>query len=457
MRYQLFPLIVILFPVGVAKAEEPNVEWKAGAAVVEITPEKPMWMAGYAARTKPAEGTANPLNAKVLVIEDTSGARLVIVTNDLIGVDRSMRDRLTAKVAAKHQIPPSAVLINASHTHCGPELRLAASPIDELQEERSRVALEYQETLLEKWIDAVDQAIDRLAPVKLGYTHGRCGVSMNRRFPAGNLQFTNAPFPDGIVDQSVPVLKVSSMDNKLVAILFGYACHNTTLSFYEWCGDYAGFAQAALEEDHPGATALFMMGCGGDQNPYPRGTLELAKQHGRSLANAVNAALSTQAIRELHGPLRIGYEDITLKYAPPPSREELTSRLGARDPFEAEHARLLLGQLEREGKLSEGCPYPVQAIRLGNDFALVALGGEAVVDYSRRLKQEIKLPVVWVAGYSNATPAYIPSLRVLREGGYEAGGAMKYFRSILHPGPFDESIEEAIVGKAHELVGTLAP
>ena len=86
------------------------------------------------------------------------------------------------------------------------------------------------------------------------------------------------------MDHDVPVLRVDTPEGKLRAVLFGYACHNTTLSFYKFCGDYAGFAQHYLEAAHPDVTALFLLGCGGDQNPYPRRTLELAQQHGRSLA-----------------------------------------------------------------------------------------------------------------------------------------------------------------------------
>ena len=64
---------------------------------------------------------------------------------------------------------------------------------------------------------------------------------------------------------------------KLRAVVFGYACHNTTMQFYEWCGDYAGFAQIEVEKKHPGAVALFWTGCGGDANPLPRRKVELCE------------------------------------------------------------------------------------------------------------------------------------------------------------------------------------
>nr|HPG89491.1 hypothetical protein [Hyphomicrobium sp.] len=63
--------------------------------------------------------------------------------------------------------------------------------------------------------------------------------------------------PQGPVDHTVPVLAARAEDGRLLAVLFGYACHNTTTAIYEINGDYAGFAQLALEQQHPGATALF--------------------------------------------------------------------------------------------------------------------------------------------------------------------------------------------------------
>src|SRR5581483_8847729 len=141
----------------------------------------------------------------------------------------------------------------------------------------------------------------------------------------------------GPVDHDVPVLRVDNRDGKARAVLFAYACHNTTLSFYRFCGDYAGYAQQYLEENHPGAVALFMMGCGGDQNPYPRGQLEHAQIHGRTLAMAVEAAL-LPAAKPVRGPLRTALDEVTLDFIPPPGRDELLRRKESADPAERRKA-----------------------------------------------------------------------------------------------------------------------
>ena len=106
--------------------------------------------------------------------------------------------------------------------------------------------------------------------------------------------------------------------------------------------------------------------------------------------------------------------------------------------------------------------FPLQVAQLGHDLTLVALCGEAVVDYSLRLKRELRESpedrvdgsgsMIWVAGYSNHVCGYLPSRRVLEEGGYEGGGAMT---STNYPGPFAPSVEERVIRKVKELVEQL--
>ena len=311
---------------------------------------------------------------------------------------------------------------------------------------------QYVDELQEKLLKLIGQALDNLAPAKLGYTHARAGFAMNRRLPT-ETGVRNSPYPDGPVDHDVPVLRIDSPDGKLRAVLFGYACHCTTLSFYQFCGDYAGFAKQYIQEAHPGVTAFFIAGCGADQNPYPRRTLDLAKQHGRALANGVETALMVRA-RPVRGPIGAAIDTVELDFAEPPSREQLEQQAKSKDKYARRHAEVLLKEIERNGSIRKSYPYLVQVVRLGNDLTMVALAGEVVVDYSLRLKTELPGEAVWVAAYSNDVFGYIPSARVLREGGYEGGGAMRYTEL---PGPFAPSIEERIVSKVHELAVKTRP
>jgi len=443
MSRWMLPVLLCAFVASV-NAQEPTA-WKAGVASVKITPEGPVWMAGYAARKKPSEGVAADLFAKALAIEDPCGTRLLIVTMDLISVPRPLRDWLEKQLKEKFGLPPESLLMNASHTHCGPELRVARLD-DDIKAEFVPAAETYMARLQQQLVALVGDAWKRLAPARLEFQRARCGFAMNRRRPTLT-GYTNAPFFDGPVDHEVPVLRVSDTGGKLVAVLFGYACHNTTCGDYMIRGDYAGYAQQYLEEAHPGLTALFMTGCGADQNPYPRRTEELAKTHGRSLAAAVEAALETVP-KLLRGPLRVSFADVTIEFAPVPAREELEKIAATGKEPKSGHAKRLLKQLQESRQIRSSYPCPVQVARFGSDLTLVAIGGETCVDYALRLKRELAGPAVWVAGYCNDVFGYLPSLRVLREGGYEAGGAMLW-GSL--PGPFTETVEERVVSKIVEM------
>ena len=426
-------------------AEAP--EWLAGAASVVITPDGPIWMAGYSSRDQPSQAVSQDLYAKILVVQDEAGARFVIVTADLVGITDPMRADVDRQVKQRYDLEPSAVFMNASHTHSGPEVRIDRMRIEEREIEWIDRAGQYVQATTGKIVSAIGEALDQLKPARLSYAHARCGFAMNRR-RVTDTGVRGGPNPEGPVDHSIPVLRVDSADEKaLRAVVFGYACHNTVLGTYDLNGDYAGWAQHFLQESHPDTVALFMAGCGADQNPYPRRTPELAKQHGRSLANSVEAALMTTG-KPLGGPLRTAIEIAPLPFAKGPTRAELREQAKSNNIWQRRYAQRLLRQLDEDGGFIQQYAYPVQLARIGSDLTLIGLAGEVVVDYSLRLKRELAGPAVWVAGYCNALPTYIPSLRVLREGGYEGGDHRRYTNFAA---PFDESIERRIVGKVHEL------
>jgi len=427
----------------------PGAEWKAGIARTEITPEKPIWMAGYAARDHLPEGTIHPLWAKALAIEDSAGSRMVIVTTDLIGMPRQLGDAVCARAKESTAIARDRVLLNFSHTHCGPVV-LADKPVTYcLTAEQLTDALAYAQTLQDKLVKLIETAVASMRPAELAYGAGAATFAINRRarrrFKKGEKVDRSALVP---VDHSVPALRVTGQKGKLVAVLFGYACHNTTTPVYQYNGDYAGYAQIALEAAHPGATALFMIGCGGDCNPDPRRTIELAEQHGESLAAAVDEALVGE-LRPVGGPLRVCFEVVDLPLVDPPTKKELEERRGKGNKYHQRLTGKLLNTLEKEGAIPATLPCQVQVVRFGDDLSIVAIAGEVVIDYALRLKKEFAGERLWVAGYSNSVPAYIPSERVLKEGGYEGGTAMVYFG--VH-GPFRPGVEDRVVGAVRRLM-----
>jgi neutral ceramidase len=431
--------IVIAFLISVSLSAAPR-GLQAGVARVDITPEPPIWLSGYAARKAPAAGALQKLWAKALAIGDSRGGRVIIVTTDLIGLPRAVTEVVAARLMKQHGLERRRVLFNSSHTHTGPIVRPNLITMFELTPEERKRLDDYAVRLTDALVDVTEEAIANLAPAVIEYGAGQVGFAINRRqFQQGGVRF--GVNPAGPVDRSVPVLRVSGLDGKVRAVMVGYACHNTTLTaeFNELSGDYAGFAQEAIEEAHPGATAMFLMLCGGDQNPEPRSTLELAQRHGASLAAEVQRILSGQLIT-LSGPVRSGFEVTELDFAPH-TREQFEGELNSNNPSAVRRAQAML-KAYNERLPVRRTPYPVQAIRIGRNLTLIALGGEVVVDYALRAKKEFgNRTNLIVAGYSNDVMCYIPSRRVLKEGGYEAVDSMIYYGQ---PGPFNEDVEDRV-------------
>ena len=407
-----------------------------------------MWMSGYGARTKPAEGKSSDLYAKALMLETANGDRAVLVTLDLVGIDRDTSLALVKAIRAKHPIPRERIILSVSHTHCGPVVGRNLRAMYFLDETQAKLVDEYTDRLPSLVMQAVDQAAKNLAPARIDAAKGYATFATNRRnnkekdVPAAR----EAGKLSGPVDHDVPVLSVRDAEGKLQAVVFGYACHATTLDFYQWSGDWPGYAQAELEASHPGAVALFWAGCGADQNPIPRRSLLLAQGYGKELANAVESVLKAP-MKPVAASLKGQYEEIALPLSELPTRDKLAEEMRDTNKFVASRAKLLLEEWKTKGELRAAYPYPVQAWRLGDELTWLTLGGEVVVDYSLRFKKE--LGEVWTMGYANDVMAYIPSARVLKEGGYEGATSMIYYGL---PTTWSLRAEELIVDAAKRLV-----
>ena len=413
--------------------------WRAGVATVDITPGPRSGWRGSRRAPSPSQGTAQPLHAKALAIEDAGGQRVVVVTLDLLGVTAGMSDRIGAGVLKAHRLPRERLLLASSHTHSGPVVDTQLMVAYDVTPQQVRDVEAYTATLEGQIVDVVGQALRALAPATLHAGHTTVTFAANRR-----VQFS----PDGPVDHRVPMLRVD-IGGTPKAILFSYACHNTTLpaTNVEWHGDYAGVAQAAIEAAQPGVTALFMTGCGADANPKPRGTREIVQQHGEALAKAVRDAMPS--LTPISGATRAAMEMVDLPFEAALTPEQWKKRFGLEDPYVARHARLMDEIRARDGKLPTMQKMPLQVWRFGTDLTLVTLGGEVVVDYALRLRRDFPGDHVWPVGYANDVFGYVPSRRVLDEGGYEGGGALLYYG---RPGPFDATVEDRIFTALNRLM-----
>ncbi len=434
-------LLALLFVSPAFAADPPT--WKAGFAAVVITPPKPMWMSGYAARTKPAEGTEIDLFTKAALLEDADGQKLLLVSLDLVGLDREFSLRIRDRLTKAFAIPRERIVLACSHTHSGPVVGLNLRSMYFLDAEQNKRVDEYTTALPGLIEKAVGQAVKNLETVTLNRGVGSCTFAVNRRenkeaevperIKAGTLK--------GPVDHDVPVLVARGKDGKVKGIVFGYACHATTFDGLKWSGDYPGYAMLAMEKANPGAVAVFWAGCGADQNPLPRRTQALAEKYGTQLAASVQQVLKQQLLAVKPTSAAV-YKEIDLPLHALPTRDQLAKDADDKNKYVAARAKMLLEKLKNEKELPASYPYPIQTWQLG-DQTWLHLGGEVVVDFSLRFKKDHG--AVWVTGYANDVMAYIPSARVLKEGGYEGGGAMVYYGL---PSVWGKEVESLIAAEA---------
>ena len=424
-------------------------EFRIGTARRDITPGEPIRLAGYASRNKPSEGIAERIFARALAIQDSTGAKNLLVTVELVGVTHSFTEGIAARLKSELGIERARFMLTVSHTHNGPMLSGNLDEQLDLTSAEKEVIRRHTEKMAALIYEASAEALGKLESARLSFGHGKAGFAVNRRIftPAGVAFGANY---DAATDHDVPILKIETQDGQVRAIVFGYACHGTTLGgdYNLLGGDWPGYTQKMLELSYPGSTVLFLPGCAGDADPQPRRKAEYVAEHGLEMAGAVAAALS-RGLTPVRGPVHAGLEKAILEQAATPSREEYEKRLNDKDVFVQKQARKYLDQLIRGEKFVTSYEDPVQVWKFGNDLTLVALGGEVVVDYALRLKRELGADKLWVAAYSNDVFAYVPSVRILLEGGYEADYSMLFYD---FPTRWSTTIEDTIIKTARQLI-----
>ena len=423
--------------------------WQAGLAKVDITPGEPVPLAGYGGKTRMSQRVEHPIYIKALALRDDSGATSVLVTADLVGLSDKMIARIASDAKTKHGIPRERLILNTSHNHSCPVTEDVLWLYYEFTPEEAAVKDRYTAKLYEQYDELIGKAIANLAPAELSFEQGLAGVAVNRRRSRG---------PDsrsfgGQVDQDVPVIAVKS-GGQLKGIVFGYSCHTTALGGLSISGDYAGFAQLQLEKANPGAVAMFVQNCGGDANPLPRirgkddEATALASKYGDILAEAVRQVLATK-MTPLTGPLSVAMSETELMLQPGLPLDEIKQRLPNLTGMPKREFEHFIRQYETLGELPDRVKYPVQVWRFGPELTFIALTGETVVDYSLKFKGTHGWNTTWVFGYNNDLLSYVPSLRVLKEGGYEGASGMYEYG---HRAPYSDTVEERITAKVDELV-----
>jgi len=422
---------------------------RVGVAKVDVTPSHPVLLAGYGGRPGEHDGVDQRIWARALAIGDENPVVLVAVDN--CGVPGHVRQQIVKALRPEYDLAGGRAVVANTHTHNAPTLTGFAPVVwgERATAEQVQRVERYTQWLTRKIIDVAAEALENRCPARLAWGQGRADFGGNRRVLAGN-KWTGFGFQaDGPVDHSVPVMVARGRDGKPLAIWTNYACHCTTVGSRNHIGgDWAGFCNEQLEERFSGAVALTTIGCGADVGPQPSGSLDLARQHGTALAEEVARLISLDLLT-LSGEPTASQQEIRLPLQQPPSRERF-EELAKGQGYHAYHARLMIEHLRQHGRLPKDVEYPMTCWKFDDDLAVVFLAGEVAVDYAVRLKSELDWRRLWLNGFSNDVPSYIPSKRLLAEGGYETDFSQVYY---AQPSRYAPEIEDLIVSHVKEMAG----
>ncbi len=432
-----FGSLCAFLPTPAIAADPP---YKVGAAKADITPEHPIRLNGFGFRRAESEGVYDKIHARALAIDDGK-APCVLMTVDALGIPADIYDELARRLEKKAGLKKERLAVTATHTHTGPMLSGANPTLFGVPIPKEHLANidKYTPVFIDKLEQVALAALKDMKPAWLEWGVGKATFAMNRRGAKDRF------------DHDLPVLFVKDEKGKVRAVYLSYACHCVTLSHNKIGGDWAGFAAGSIEDTFESAVALVAIGGGADQNPTSGVTgakEDVAQAQGREIAAEVRR-LSQNFLASVAGAITAKVTTLDLPLAPLPTREQWQEKAKRMDAI-GHHARVTLAKLDKGEKLPTKISYPVQTWSFGDALAMVHLPGELVVDYPLRLKRELDGRRLWVTGYVNNAPCYIPSERVLKEGGYEGGGAMIYYDI---PAPFAPGLEDKIVSAVHEQLG----
>jgi Neutral/alkaline non-lysosomal ceramidase, N-terminal/Dockerin type I domain len=398
-----------------------------GVAEININPTTPIMLSGYASRAGGPEATDVELDIGAQAAAFGTGAdTALLLTVDTTGLTRNVTDEVASRLTASYGIPRERIVIACTHSHSSPQsagyLGNLFAPVGGLTPTQQQHVDQYTGELIDKLEAVAVEALDARTPGhQILEGQGSVDFAANRRGTA------IAP-----VDHDLPVLRIVDADGNTSSIITSYASHATTLNPSDnlVSGDWPGYARQSIEQLYPGAVAMVMIGAAGDANPSPLGATAYAQDHGQEVANEVQRLVSQNQFQPVAFSISAQQSTLQLDHA---------TQLQPGDPASA-----------RLAPAPAQLPYGITSWSFGNDLAMVFMEGEVTVDYSLRLKSDLGDDRLWVNGYSNAVQGYIPSERVLYEGGYEADDSTYWYAL---PGRLAHGLEDKIVGQVESQLG----
>jgi Neutral/alkaline non-lysosomal ceramidase, N-terminal len=392
---------------------------RAGASRIDVTPEQPVVLAGYASRTNLSEGVHDPLSARALAFEQ-DGRRLVLVSLDNLGFYNDTAQPLRQAILEKCHLEPSALFLCAIHTHSAPLLTLNAA-----KGHPNNVA--YTKALGNKLADVVRAALDRLAPAEVGVGLGSSPVGVSRREVVhgqdGKLRIVLGRNPSVLTDREVQILKLERLgEDQPAALLFAYATHSTSLGpkNYQVSGDIHGLAAQFLEHYFGGdLVAPEFAGASGNIDPWVRVLPGFKSDRGWVPETVLMSTLLAEEVARVEEGIRATETNCPIKTA------RKTIRLPAKPKGES-------------GEAADGtAPIAITVARLGG-IAFVGLGGEVFNELGAAIKSASPFRPTFILTHCNGAAGYVPARPGYAEGGYEVQS------SSFAPGGGEQLVAEAV-------------
>jgi neutral ceramidase len=373
---------------------------KAGGARIDITPDKPVNMSGYAARKALSTGVHDPLSARAVAFE-ANGKRLVLISVDIIGFYEDVGGVIRQAIQDECHLQPSELFLCGIHTH--------AAPTPTLSRERGHANnVEYTEALKPKLVEIARKALADLEPVKLGIGVGSCPVGGNRR----ELRVTNngessivlGRNPYGTTDKEVLVVKVAKADGAPLAVMFDYATHGTALGTANLTisGDVPGLAEQFVEKIlGAGVVAPIFVGASGNIDPWFRVLPKINEEPGWIPEPVLLGTFLGEEVVSVYRAIR--QTDSADKIA----TNFVTLQLPAKPP-----------EAGAKEKKQDSASLNVTVARVG-DIAFVGLGAEVFTEIGMAIKAGSPCAHTFVITHCNGSAGYLPIKEAYVQDGYE--------------------------------------
>lgn len=430
---------------------------RSGTSTLEITPPFPMPMGGYGARVDCSDGAHDPLMLTAVYFE-TEGREAWIVAADIIQFPNgSALSEGKARVAEVLKCPESALFLNASHTHGGPEVLAGVeipSPLMRVQrspENQERI-LKYLDYLWERTATACDQARKNAVAARIVYGEGTSRFSMNRRLEVKG-RVENAPNLDGPHEDRIRLIGVEDATGELMALGLVLAAHPTsTGSQHLFTADYVGAWRERFRRRFGNKTTpFFLQACAGDLRPtftrqgdhWRRVALDELPKMGENLCDETCEVLS-KGLKPLGEGLITHASSIVevpceRVYTTPEACKPL---LESAIPWEVEFAEECIRRLRAGEPIQSSVSMNIQLLNIAPGFMLVGLGCEPLYGLGRKIEAAFPGVDSVVLGYTNGCFGYLPDSAELLRGGYEAEA--HFFETPLS-GPLAPGVEELVI------------